>query len=46
MLAVWECCDCGEQFEEPDTQKDPDNDCCPVCGFDEIREVDEPDEES
>lgn len=38
---LYECCDCGARFEEPDRDRDPDNDCCPECGFDEIREVDE-----
>lgn len=37
---LYECCDCGERFCDPDTEKDMDEDCCPVCGFDEIREVD------
>lgn len=39
---LYECCDCGAMFEDPDTDKHPDEDCCPVCGFDEIREVDCP----
>jgi len=46
MTLLWECCDCGVMFYEPDTDIDPDNDCCPVCGFDEIRQVDEYSEES
>ena len=39
-VALYECCDCGERFCDPDTDKHSDEDCCPVCGFDEIREVD------
>lgn len=42
MPYLWECCDCGALFDEPDTNIDPDNDCCPVCEFDEIRQIDEP----
>lgn len=40
-VTLYECCDCGEKFYDPDTQKDPDNDCCPSCGFDEIREIED-----